>query len=405
MAGARVLAPLRSRDYRFLWLAQLVSVIGDKIHQIAMSVLVYKLTGSVAQVGVMLAVTTLPAVLFGVPAGVFVDRWDRRLTMIGSDLLRAGIVLCIPLLIRFGMPLVYLAAFAIATVSLFFEPARLSLIPEIVGPQELMAANSLDNVTQSTSELLGLAGAAGLVALVGVSAAFVFDGFTFLVSAIFVGLVAFRGRTAPRGVADERFSEELWRGLKHIADVPVLRDLVGVYALAAACVAAAILAVNGLAFERFGTGAVDSRAVGLAVLDGAITVGLLIGSITVGQSGSAAAGRKFLGSLTVFGVAFGLVAFAPSLLSAMPLLLIGGVANMWFYVPSATIIQTTADPAILGRVFAAKNAISRVSVTAGFLLAGLLAESIGLKTTVLAFGGTLVVVSLLGWTRRALREA
>ncbi len=405
MGGAHVLAPLRSRDYRLLWIAQLVSVIGDKVHQIAISVLVYKLTGSVAQVGIMLAVTTLPAVVFGVPAGVFVDRWDRRLTMVGSDILRAGIVFCIPFLIPFGMAPVYLAAFAVATVSLFFEPARLSLIPEVVEADELMAANSLDNVTQSVSELLGLAGAAGVVALVGASAAFVFDGCTFIVSAVFVGFVAVRGRVHEREAGGERFSLELRRGLKHVVDVPVLRDLVGVYALAGACVAAAILAVNGLAFERFGTGAVDSRAVGLAALDAAITVGLIIGSITVGQSGSTAAGRKFLGSLTVFGLSFGLVAFAPTLISAMPLLLIGGIANMWFYVPGATIIQTTADPAVLGRVFAAKNAVSRVSITVGFLVAGVLAGSIGLKATVLTFGGTLVIVSLLGWTRRALREA
>jgi len=405
MAGARVLAPLRSGDYRLLWIAQSVSVVGDKIHQIAMSVLVYKLTGSVAQVGIMLAVTTLPAVLFGVPAGVFVDRWDRRITMIGSDLLRAGIVLCIPLIVRFGPPAVYLAAFAVATVSLFFEPARLSLIPEVVGPDELMAANSLDNVTQSVSELLGLAGAAGVVALVGASTAFVFDGFTFLVSAVFVGFLSSHSRIVTPVVPVRGFSAEMRRGLSHILETPVLRDLVGVYALAGACVAAAILAVNGLAFERFGSGAIDSRAVGLALLDGAITVGLLVGSLTVGQSGSASAGRKFLVSLGVFGISFGLVAFAPSLLTAMPLLFIGGVANMWFYVPGATLIQSTADPAILGRVFAAKNALSRVSITAGFLLAGVCAEWIGLRSTVLAFGGTLVVVSMLGWTSRALREA
>lgn len=405
MAGASVLAPLRSGDYRLLWAAQLVSVIGDKIHQIAMSVLVYKLTGSVAQVGIMLAVTTLPAVLFGVPAGVFVDRWDRRATMIGSDLLRAAIVLCIPLLIPYGMPAVYVAAFCVATVSLFFEPARLSLIPQVVEAEQLMAANSLDNVSQSVSELLGLLGAAGVVALVGTSAAFLLDGATFVVSAVFVVFVSTRSRVLAHEGTRQRFLAELRGGLRHIAEVPVLRDLVGVYALAGACVAAAILAVNGLAFQRFGSGAVDSRAVGLALLDGAITVGLLVGSLTVGQSGPSAAGRKFLVSLTVFGVSFGLVAFAPSLVSAMPLLFVGGVANMWFFVPGSTMIQTSADPAIIGRVFAAKNAVSRVSITAGFLLAGFAAERIGLQSTVLAFGGTLVVVSLLGWNSRALREA
>lgn len=403
--ASRLLAPLRSRDYRALWAAQLVSVIGDKVHQIAMSVLVYKVTGSLLHVGIMLAITTLPAVLFGMAAGVFVDRWDRRATMIVSDLLRAAIVLSIPWLIGLGMPLFYVAAFCVATVSLFFEPARLSLIPDVVGPDELMAANSLDNVTTSVSELLGLAFGAGLVALIGANTAFVFDGVTFVVSAAFVALVSARHREATEPGAEEHFLGELGGGLRHISGQPVLRELVLVYSLAAAGIAASITAVNGLALERFGTGAVDGRAVGLAVLDSAITVGLLLGSISVGQSGGTRAGRKFLASLGVFGLAFALVALAPSLPLAMPLLVIGGIANMWFYVPGATIIQRTSEADYLGRVFAAKNALSRVSTVAGFLVAGVLAERIGLPVTVALIGGTIVVVSLFGWSRTALREA
>lgn len=404
MAAPRILEPLRSSDYRKLWIAQLISVIGDKIHQIAMSVLVYKLTGSVAHVGAMLAITTLPAVLFGVPAGVFVDRWDRRATMIVSDIARAGIVLAIPLLIDVGMPAVYAAAFFVSTVSLFFEPARLSLLPEVVPEEELMAANSLDNVTSAASELLGLAGAAGVVAAMGAANAFYLDAVTFVVSAGFVALVAHRGRATVQGPA-EPFIHELRSGVTHIIGSNVLRDLVGVYSLAAAGVAAAILAVNGLALQRFGTGSVDSRAVGLAILDGAITVGLLVGSVTVGQSGSGSAGRKFLGSLTVFGLAFVAVSFAPGIWAALPLLFIGGMANMWFYVPGATIIQRTSGSALRGRVFAAKNAASRVATTIGFLGAGILAEKIGLSNTVLLIGVVVIAVSAFGWSRPALREA
>ncbi|MHB1342718.1 MAG: MFS transporter, partial [Coriobacteriia bacterium] len=324
MAASRLLVPLRSSDYRKLWLAQLVSVIGDKVHQIAMSVLVYKVTGSIMHVGIMLAITTLPAVLFGVAAGVFVDRWDRRMTMVVSDLLRAAIVLTIPWLIHLGMPFFYLAAFSVATVSLFFEPARLSLIPDVVDHDDLMAANSLDNVTTSVSELLGLAFGAGLVSVIGASSAFIFDGVTFAVSAVFVALLSKRARPAIEAGSSEDFLGQMQRGLRHIGGEPVLRDLVVVYSLAAAGIAASITAVNGLALERFGTGAVDGRAVGLAVLDSAITVGLLLGSVSVGHTGVEGAGRKFLASLGVFGAVFALVALAPSLPFSMPLLVVGG---------------------------------------------------------------------------------
>jgi MFS family permease len=75
-----VSAPLRIADFRRLWLGQVVSVVGDKIHTIAMAMMVYSITGSMLQMGVMLGVTLLPAALFGLPAGVYIDRWDRRRT-------------------------------------------------------------------------------------------------------------------------------------------------------------------------------------------------------------------------------------------------------------------------------------------------------------------------------------
>ena len=95
-----VLAPLRHPDYAKLWLGQMVSVVGDKLNQIAMGIMVYKLTGSMLQMGVMLGITVLPSALFGLVAGAYVDRWDYRRTMIGADLLRAWLVFLIPWAIR-----------------------------------------------------------------------------------------------------------------------------------------------------------------------------------------------------------------------------------------------------------------------------------------------------------------
>jgi MFS family permease len=402
---SRLFAPLASHDYRRLWIAQFVSVIGDKVHQIAMSLLVYEVTGSIMHVGLMLAVTTLPAVLFGVVAGAYVDRWDRRSTMLVADLARALVVLSIPWLVHLGMPFFYLAAFTVASISLLFEPARLSLIPELVAPDQLMAANSLDNVTTSVSELMGLVFGAGLVAWLGTTKAFYFDGFTFVVSALFVAMVRYRGTAMAAGETAESLREQVEDGFRHIWGRPVLRDLLVVYTLAAAGIAASITAVNGLAFERFQNAVLGGRAVSLAILDGAITVGLLLGSASVGQSSTVNAGRKFLWSLTVFGVVFVMVAFTKNVFGAMALLLVGGAANMWFYVPGATIIQTSSARHLLGRVFATKNAVSRLATVLGFLIAGFLAERVGLTWTVLGIGGAVVLVALYGWLRPALREA
>ncbi len=400
MAAGRLWVPLRSKDYRMLWLGQLVSVVGDKVNQIAMGILVYEATGSMLQMGVMLAISTLPAALFGLPAGAFVDRWDRRATMIAADLLRAGLVLSIPLVVKLGIPAVYAVAFLVSTISLFFEPAKLSLIPEIVPEDELMAANSLDNATMSVSELFGLAFAGALVALLGYKVAFFLDAATFVISAVFISFISFR---EVRQIVEQeriRLVEDIMRGLRHINDVPLLKDLMGVYAVAAMGVAASVTAVYLLALQRY-----DAGAPGLAILDSAITVGLLLGSFSVGRTTTEASGRKFLLGLCAFGLFFGAVALAPSVAIAVPLLLVGGIANMWFQVPMATMIQKSSSGALRGRVFAAKATVSRLFTVVGFIGAGLLAERIGLGVAIAIIGGMVLVAGLAGFSRHALRTA
>ncbi|MBN2404113.1 MAG: MFS transporter [Coriobacteriia bacterium] len=400
MAAGRLWVPLRSKDYRMLWLGQLVSVVGDKVNQIAMGILVYEATGSMLQMGVMLAISTLPAALFGLPAGAFVDRSDRRATMIAADLLRAGLVLSIPLVVKLGIPAVYAVAFLVSTISLFFEPAKLSLIPEIVPEDELMAANSLDNATMSVSELFGLAFAGALVAILGYKVAFFLDAATFVISAVFVSFISFR---EVRQIVEQeriRLVEDIMRGLRHINDVPLLKDLMGVYAIAAMGVAASVTAVYLLALQRYNAG-----APGLAILDSAITIGLLLGSFSVGRTTTEASGRKFLLGLCAFGLFFGAVALAPSVAIAVPLLLVGGIANMWFQVPMATMIQKSSSGALRGRVFAAKATVSRLFTVVGFIGAGLLAERIGLGVAIAIIGGMVLVTGLAGFSRHALRTA
>jgi MFS family permease len=383
-----------------LWLGQMVSVVGDKVNQIAMGILVYKATGSMLQMGIMLAISTLPAAIFGLPAGAFVDRWDRRKTMIAADLLRALLVLAIPAIATVGVPAVYAVAFLVSTISLFFEPAKLSMIPELVAQEDLMAANSLDNATMSVSELFGLAFAGTLVATLGYRVAFFLDAGTYLISAVFIVLVSYRGAREPLRMAKVRLFDDVMRGVRHINDVPLLRDLMGVYTIAAMGVAASVTAVYLLALERFNAG-----APGLAILDAAITIGLLLGSFSVGRTVSEGSGRKFLLGLCAFGVLFIAVALAPSMLVAAPLLLAGGIANMWFQVPLATMIQQSARGELRGRVFAAKATLSRLFTVVGFVGAGVLAERIGLGATIVAIGGIVLLAGAVGFTRYSLRTA
>lgn len=406
MSGSSFWAPLRAPDYRRLWTGQTVSVVGDKVNQIAMGIMVYRLTGSFLQMGVMLGVTMLPAALFAMFAGAFVDRWHRGRTMVVSDLVRAGLVLLVPLVVRFGVGYAYGIAFLVATVSLFFEPAKLSLIPELVPADDLMAANSLDSLSMAGSELFGLALGGIIVAQLSYAGAFVFDAGTYLVSAGFVAVVARRAGARPAVAEDRRADllDEVREGLRYIWDAPVLRGLVGIYAFAVLGGAASITMSYLLALKTY-ENAGPVASVRLAMLDASITIGLLLGSYLVGRSGSERAGMKFLTGLMLFGGLFALVAFIPTIWPAMVVLLLVGVANMWFQVPMATVMQQQTQESLRGRVFAARATVVRVFTVVGLIGGGVAAERFGVPAVVAVVGAIVLAAGLVGLTLPALRSA
>lgn len=400
--GRTLLAPLRDADFRRLWVAQAVSVIGDKLHQIAMAVLVFERTGSMLQMGVMLAMTALPAALFSVWAGALVDRWDRRRTMFAADLVRAALVIVVPIAANLDIMAAYAIAFCVATVSLFFEPARLALVPDLLPDEQLMGANSLDNASISVSEIVGLAVGGALVAAIGYRAAFFIDSVSFLVSAAFVLGVRHRASQLAMDLEDApvNVGAAVKDSFRHIWERPLLRDLISVQGLGAVPVLGSITLVNVLALEHFhgGSGA-------LAALDGAITVGLLAGSLLVGSTGPRYAGWKFLSGLLGFGVLLVGVAVAPRFTPALFLLFLGGIANMWFQVPTITMLQTYADPEVRGRVFATRVAITRIAGVAGLVGAGYLAEKIGVPSAFGVLGALVCATALVGTTSSAIRRA
>ncbi|MCX8006653.1 MAG: MFS transporter [Coriobacteriia bacterium] len=401
----RIIQPLRSRQYRALWIAQLVSVLGDKIHQIGASILVYKLTGSVVHVGAMLAVTTLPAVLFALPIGAAVDRSDRKRVMVGADVIRAVLVCAIPFLAQRNIAFFYAAAFVVSTASLFFEPARFSLVPEIVAEDDLVAANSLDQATMSVSEIAGLAIGAGLVARLGASNAFFIDASTFAVSALVIASMRVPRRAAGEASAAGPMLAQIADGLRGIRDNALIRPLTATYALAAVPIAAANTAMHGLALKHFGSGPVDGRAVGLAALDAAITVGLLVGSVAVGQSGSERSGIKYIIGLAAAGVFIAATATSRSLVMALPFVFLVGFANMWFYVPARAMVQAHASARHLGRIYAVQRMLAGAALATGYVLAGILVQRIGVPASLAVIGTSMVCVSIAGWTQEPLRHA
>ena len=179
-------------SFSALWTGQLVSLIGDRVHQVALATLVLVATNSPLAVGAVFLISTLPNLLFGPIAGTLVDRWDRREVMVVSDLLRAGLVLLIPIAAVTDLVLVYPLVFLVTTISIFFRPAKAAIVPRLVGGADLVAANSALSIAETFADIGGFALAGLFVALLGsqLPLAFWVDAATYVASAVLIATIA-----------------------------------------------------------------------------------------------------------------------------------------------------------------------------------------------------------------------
>ncbi|MDX6558399.1 MAG: hypothetical protein QOF72_1448, partial [Blastocatellia bacterium] len=176
-----------NRSFRFLWLGQVVSQMGDWFDTIAVYTIALRLTGSSRSVALIMVARFLPSVVMGPLSGVVADRFSRRSIMITADLLRAVVVLGFLFIRRPDqMWLVYVLTVMQLAFSAFFEPAKTAAIPSIVSDRELLPANAIASVTWSVMLTLGAAMGGFVAGWFGTDVAFVLDSLTFITSALLI---------------------------------------------------------------------------------------------------------------------------------------------------------------------------------------------------------------------------
>ncbi len=191
-----------NRGFLSVWAASFVSGLGDKIAILAFFSLVYHRTGDVASLGMLVAVQVLPGILLGPFAGVLIDRWSRRGVMVASDLLSVAAVCAIPFVKDLAW--VYVLAAVLAVGRHLGGPARLALIPDLVGAEHLNRANALFMFSQNLILLVGMAAGGIIVHAFGAATAFLIDGGTFALSAALLMLPRLRGVTISTHVGADR---------------------------------------------------------------------------------------------------------------------------------------------------------------------------------------------------------
>ncbi len=178
-------------SFTALWAGQLISLFGDRIHQVALAAAVFIVTGSPLATALVFVAATLPNLLFSPIAGTFVDRWDHKEVMVVSDLLRAATVLLIPMAVVTNIVLVYPLVFVLTTISIFFRPARIAILPQIVREDELLTANSALWVGETMADIIGypLAGLFVAALASALPIAFWLDAATYVASAALLSTI------------------------------------------------------------------------------------------------------------------------------------------------------------------------------------------------------------------------
>ncbi len=412
----------RNRNFLLLWLAQAISQTAQNAIWYGIVVLVQHRSNSSTQLSVAVLTLIIPSVVFGVLAGVYVDRWDKRTVLIATNVIRGGIAFSYALFgLLPGLPLslLYIINFLFSTVGQFFAPAETAMIPVVVSRSRLLQANSLFHLTFTASQLIGLVVLGPLLAkVVGTDGLFVSMALAIvLCGALVWPLPSRRGEHDPGVPASgEEAVRGVWRDVQDIGHF-VLRDRV----ISLAMVQWTIGAILGLVVATLVPGFAE-RLLHVSAEDAVFVmapagIGMVAGTALLNRWGDRF-DKHFLTNVGLFtvaaclaltgGLAF-VVAFVtngnPPLISlpwlgevsvlvpaVMGLALIAGFGFVATMVPAQTYLQERAPVDLRGRVFAVQLMLSNFASIVPLLLLGGLADVIGVDKT-LVFIGVLIAVA------------
>ncbi len=383
----------RNRNFILLLTGQFVSQMGDRLAMIAFPVLVLKTTGSTLSTGLVLAMYTLPYLVFAPWAGVIIDRFDRRRLMILSDVARALLVALVPLVASRSMPATFVLSFAVASFGVLFDPAKMSLLPDVVADDHLVRANSLLETTEKLTEILGYAAAGVLLSVLSTTAAFRIDALTFVLSAGALLLMKvqpwWRTKKREEGIS---FGHQFREGLAYLGRHKGLRTNTIVVIFSAIGVGAAYPLTFFLATNVF-----DKGAGGFAALEVAIAIGYLVGSVAVAWLGSRLnLGAGMFTGLVGMGLFLGLVALTGNLWSAALPFALFGLADAFAVIAIDTYVQQTVPEELRGRVWGVRLCLTQGASAAAIIVVGALASSVSVPALLVAAGLVIAVPAAVG---------
>ena len=380
---------LRSnRNFRCLWIGQIISELGDWFNNIAVLALAMHLTGSGLVVSAVLLSRTVPAVLFGPAAGVLADRFKRRTLLLAADYIRAVLALGFLLVgAREQMGLAYLFGALLTAVSIFFTTAKNASIPELCAPEELMTANALTGSTTAIMQMLGGALGGFAVQALGYRGAFTLNALSFLVSAGLILRIRFPELQIVRGDRKDKpsYAREFWEGLRFVRHQPIVLGLllVGV-GWATGGGAAQIL------FSLFAVDVYRAGESGIGILYSAAGFGIVVGataSNALFRHQSFAVTKWVIGiSMVLTGVFYSIFSFTQTLWAGVLWIALSRVVMGINNIIGTTLLMNTVPADFRGRTFSVKESVVIFSMVVSMLLAGVAQRYVGPHSIALVAG-------------------
>ena len=402
-----MLNALRQRNFALLWLGQMISLAGDWALLVALPFAIYDLTGSALATGGMFIAQMTPRLLLASVAGVFVDHWDRRRTMIVADRARAAVLLPLLLVGSAGWVwVIYLSAFVQSALAQFFNPAKNALIPRLVPARDLVGANGLNALSENATRLAAPAIGGVLYGLFGLRLVALADSVSYVASALLIAGIAHAARparasgSAVPGRAHTRPVRDAWHdGLRFMRANRTIRAIFVITGISN--VAEGIFPVMIVPFVK---DVLHRGAAGLGLIVSVQAVGGIVGSLLL----SSVNRRVRPGALIpLCGILFGLgdiavvtaPLYAPANAFALSLAFMAlvGLPITGFSVNLRALLQATGEDAYRGRIFGAFSALSALAMVIGQALASLLGDRVGTVPMLIVSGGVNLVAGAVAF--------
>ena len=381
---------LKIRNYRLFATGQVVSNTGTWMQRIAQDWLVLTLTGSASAVGITIALQFLPMLLFGLYGGVLADRLPKRPLLLATQCAMGLTGLALAVLTLSGHVQVwhvYLTAFLLGLVTVVDNPARQSFVAEMVGPDQLANAVSLNSANFQSARLVGPAVAGVLITAVGSGYAFLFNGLSFL--APIVGLLLMRPGELHKVERAPRGKGQLREGLKYVAGRPEL-----IWPI----VLVGFIGTFGFNFPIWLSAFVDdvyhSGASTYGLLNTLMAGGSLVGALLAARRGASRL-RVLVGAALLFGVLEIVTAFAPQFWIFAVLLVPIGMFGLTVNVTANSSIQMATEPAMRGRVMSLFMMVFVGGTPMGAPIVGWITDTYGPRIG-FAAGGTVALIAAIG---------